>query len=128
MLKNIHKHFLFAMLLLLAFVSGQLIVYFHEHEMNTCCGQISVSHHSKSGYHAINSESQTCLLCDAGTHQKLWICSCYNAAIYFRIIGLAGLVSLHTPFLFIKQSRSRGPPHGLDSLLVPDICFRINLS
>lgn len=65
--RNLHK--VFAWLLVLVFVSGQISLFTHHHAAVKCYGQ-SPGRINKKGYHEKKLEPK-CLLCDAIIHQLM---------------------------------------------------------
>jgi len=96
--------------MLIIFLAGQVILYTHQHETGKCCGEVSLAHYSKNGYHAHKPEIQNCLLCDVITNKKLLLSEFTIPKIYFTIIHNPVIYLQETVCATIKLLQSRGPP------------------
>lgn len=108
-MRNLKKHIICARLLLLVFISGQLVLFTHQHEIAKCCGEISRAHFAKSGYHA-NKTFQTCFLCDVILHKKMLLNNFYSFKAYYTTTTLKILFIHSFQLIFAKEARSRAPP------------------
>ena len=98
-------------MLLLIFSAGQVILFTHQHEIGKCCGELSLAHYSKNGYHAHKPEIQNCLLCEVITNKKLLLSEFIIPKVY-QTITHNPLLYFHATTLhsFKRLLQSRGPP------------------
>jgi|GEM_PF-3631403 hypothetical protein len=104
------KHILYAKLLLTIFVAGQIILFTHQHEIGKCCGEVSLRHYSKNGFHAHKPDIQNCLLCEVITNKKLLVSGLYVPIIYFTVIQKHVFYFYKIRNALKKLKQSRGPP------------------
>jgi hypothetical protein len=104
------KHILYAKLILAIFIAGQIILYTHQHEIGKCCGEVSLAHYSKNGYHAHKPDIQNCLLCNVITNKKLLLSEFSVPKVYLTIISNHAFYFYEKLHAFKKFSQSRGPP------------------
>ena len=105
------KHILYAMLLLTIFVAGQVVLFTHQHEISKCCGEVSLRHYSKNGFHAHKPDIQNCLLCEVITNKKLLVSGFYVPVIYFTVTRNLIFYFCETRNTLKKLLQSRGPPY-----------------
>jgi hypothetical protein len=109
MRRRSRKHIAFIYLLLTVFVSGEVVLFTHQHEISKCCG---VLFHDvvKKGFHAHKSDSDACFLCDVIINKKLFLSQTLNLTTYFKINYYGEVFITKTYFGYETLKQSRGPP------------------
>jgi hypothetical protein len=103
------KHIIYLYLLLTTFVSGEIILFTHQHEISKCCG-LMLHDVVKKGYHAHKSDTGKCFLCDVIMNKKFFLHKSQNPATYFTITENSIIHVYKNNSLQKKLTQSRGPP------------------
>ncbi len=103
------KHIVYLYLLLTTFISGEIILFTHQHEISKCCGLLF---HDvvKKGYHAHKSDIGKCFLCDVIMNKKFFLHKNQNLTAYF-IVAENTIAHIYKNYSGIRKlMQSRGPP------------------
>jgi|ERR1700740_1340897 len=103
------KHIIYIYLLLTTFVSGEIVLFTHQHEMSKCCG-LMFHDVVKKGYHAHKSDIGKCFLCDVIINKKFFLYKSQNLTAYFTITENAVTHFCKNYRGLKKLMQSRGPP------------------
>jgi hypothetical protein len=103
------KHIAFIYLLLTVFVSGEVVLFTHQHEISKCCGLLF---HDvvKKGLHAHKSDTGRCFLCDVIINKKLFLSDelRFISQIEIKYFSDRNIVRRYLDFK--KLTQARAPP------------------